>query len=343
MRIHLCLTLSIAFATIAVAQDDEAERSYPDGIAAIVEGEPITLHELELSCQLRNDYRQVPSSARRDEILLDELGELIRQRLLLRLAKEKGIEFTRDDQARLDWELGRRALDRRGIDGLKQDLAGIGVPYDYFVGRRKTNILVGKLVVSTISRDIFITPEEIRDFYAKNEDKFQRKGEVRLRQIVLYPDPRLAYRPAPEGIKDEVKAPGWDPRATLEAVRKRLLAGESFQKIAKACSMGVNFDSDEVYDSATRLEDVLAPPLGQRVKALKVGEVSGVIESSRGSFHLVLVTGRLLPGVLPLEEVQKEIMNAIKSRVWQERLDAWIAQIRNKAKVEVFLPRAGAQ
>ncbi len=140
-----------------------------------------------------------------------------------------------------------------------------------------------------------------------------------------------------------MNAPDWDPKATLETVRKRLLAGASFQKVAKECCMGANFDTEEVYSSDVRLEDVLAPPLGQRVRKLKVGEISGVIESDRGSFHLVLVTGRLLPGLLPLEEVQKEIVNEIKSKVWQERLDAWITKIRSEAHVRIFLAQPSGQ
>ena len=103
--------------------------------------------------------------------------------------------------------------------------------------------------------------------------------------------------------------------------------------------MGTNFETEEVYDSDTRLGDVLAHPLGERLQSLKVGEISAVIESDRESFHLLLVTGRLLPGPLPLEEVQKEIVNEIKGKIWQERLDAWISEIRSKAHVKIFLAR----
>jgi parvulin-like peptidyl-prolyl isomerase len=334
MRRLASLILLLALAAPGWAQG-EPTHNYPDGIAAIVEGEPITRHELELACQLRADFRQVGSGERRKAILAHELEEMIKQRVLLKKVKDEGIEFTKNDQARLQWELSRRARDRRGIDGLKEDLASIGVPYDYFVQRQKTNILVGKLLVKTISRDIFITPAEIRRFYLANPERFATKGEIRLRQIVLYPEPSQGYRSDPPGLAEELKA--WDAMATAEALRQRAQAGEDFRELAKSTSMGVHWKEDERYDTDTRLGDVLVPPLPQIVSKLEVGQLSEVIESPRGSLHLVMVLSRRPPGVLPLPEVQREIEAALKEQVWRQRLDTWITEQRSKAHVISFL------
>ncbi|RMG13877.1 MAG: hypothetical protein D6731_11235 [Planctomycetota bacterium] len=313
----------------------ESPREYPDGIAAVVEGEPITRHALELSCQLRSDYRRAQTEAQRRAILADELEQLVRQQVLLARAKQEKIEFTKNDEARLQWELERRARDARGVEGLRADLATLGVPFDYFVERQKANILVGKLLVKSISRDIFVTPTEVRRYYRAHPERFRTKGELRLRQIVLYPDPSQAYRSDPPGLAKALHA--WDARKVAEDLRRRALAGEDFRALAEQTSMGVHWDEDERYDTDTRLEDVLVPPLPRAVRQLGVGEVSEVLESPRGSLHVVKVLSRRPPGLLPLAEVQEAIEAELKEGIWRQRLDAWIAEQRRRAHVQIFL------
>jgi hypothetical protein len=265
-----------------------------------------------------------------------ELEELIKQRVLLETVKQEKIEFTADDEKRLDWELTRRVQDRRGVDGLKQDLESIGVPFSYFVARQRSNILVFKLLTKVISRDIFIPPEEIRRTYEREKaTRFMREGQVRLRQIVLYPDPSGAYRPAPEGLASELKS--WNAALCIQTLRARIVGGEPLKAVAKACSMGANFDKELIYSSEIDLDDVFPSPVGQRIAALEPGQVSPVIEAADDSLHLVLVVDRREPGPLPLEEVQEQITAFLKSAIWKSRVDDYIRGAREAAFVRKFL------
>src|SRR5262249_11088706 len=102
------------------------------------------------------------------QLLLDE------KILLLECTKDK-ITLTKDDEKRIDREVERYAEPHGGLEGLKALLAKIGVPFDYFVERRKTNLLIAKLLLKNVSRDIYVEPEKIRKYYDEHKrERFRR-------------------------------------------------------------------------------------------------------------------------------------------------------------------------
>ena len=339
LALVLCLALS---APLAWAQDperpeDQGERSYPDKVVAIVDGTPVTRYELELACLLRGDYRELtPGSTAQQRILREELEVLVEQRVLVNKARNEKIEFGERDEARLQVELKRHSQRYGGLDGLKRALEAVGVPFDYFVARQKANILVSKLLVRSIPRDLFVSPQEIRRHYQRNLSKYSRKGVTRLRQIVVYPDPEDAVRkkiPALAGLEEGA----FDAKGYAEALRARVAKGEDFAKVALEGSLGPKFDEEVVVRSTHSLDDVFIRPLGKRIESLRPGELSEVIETVRGSYWLILLIDRREPGPLPLEEVQKEIEIELKEVAWQKKLKLWIDETRKQATVRTYL------
>jgi parvulin-like peptidyl-prolyl isomerase len=353
--------LALLSACAEAKAQPEPPRHYADEIVAIVEGEPITLSELELACRLHPEYHDLAEGASRERqefrrrVLEDgaqpESGELglITQKVLLQKAKELKLELSETDQARLDQDLARVAERHRGgIDGLRAALSQIQVTYDYFVGRKRANLLITKLLMQSVSREIFVTPTEIRHQYEKNLKKYEREGQLRLRQLVLYLDQAEAPSTPPPGIKALVDAGVWDARAFAASLREKIAAGElAFEEAQRQFSMsrGRGELEERVFTPDTLRTSGLFPPVLRRVETMAVGELSEVIESSGSTYragpvaalHLVLLVDRQERGVVPLEEVQQEIELDLKEEVWSQRREAWIAQTRAAAHVQVFL------
>ena len=107
----------------------------------------------------------------------EELKDLVKTKVLVQRARDDKIKFTKQDDRRLKLEVARQSQGYGGPEGLKRALAKIGVPYSYFVSRQKANILISKLLVKNISRDIYITPREVRQHYKRNLEKYRRKGD----------------------------------------------------------------------------------------------------------------------------------------------------------------------
>ncbi|MDC3379017.1 peptidyl-prolyl cis-trans isomerase [Planctomycetota bacterium] len=336
--IPIACALLAALPTLAHAQAPEAEPSYVDGIVGVVENESITRHELEQACRLVREYRDYPpGSAQRQELLERQLDVIIEERLLLRRAAEVGVELTESDQQRIEWELEQAAAENGGTDGLRLGLEEIGVTFEYFVKRKQVNTLIRKLLLQEISRDIFPPPGEVRRYYEEHPHEFEHPGETRIRQIVVYEDLELAYR-EPPAVADWLGRGEWDARAFATAIRERVVSGEPFDAVATEASMQAADDvKEDTFMSSTPLEQVLVAPLPEAVRALRVGEISDVIDSGRGTLHIILLTERIQSGRRTFLEVQQEIEGLIKEQIWQRRLRVWIDEVKENAFTQRFL------
>ena len=121
----------------------KAPEPYTDQIVAEVEHEPITLHELELAARLTSEYRDLKQSGNTQALrqsLSKQLDLLLDERVLLLECNRDKITLTKDDEKRVEREVERYAEPHGGVEGLKALLGKIGVPFDYFVERRRTSM-----------------------------------------------------------------------------------------------------------------------------------------------------------------------------------------------------------
>jgi hypothetical protein len=318
---------------------------WQDGIVAVVEGEPITRHELELSCRLDPAYRALGPDdlAGRYGFLQRELELLVLEKLLDIKAREAKVVLTEQDERRLAWELERAAERYGGVEGLRQALLDVGVTYERYVERKRRELAGSKLVLQSVSRDINVRPEEVERYYEANRARYERRGATRLRQILVATDPDMSARfPRPPLVEAAVQVGPWNARAFIDGLRERIVSGElPFEDAQRDGSMGPTWNTEEVYATAQRITD-LVEPLPDAVARLAPGEVSPVIES-RAGFVLVLLVDRVPAGALPLVDVQEKIELELKEQVWNQRRDAWIREALEKAHVERFLqPPGGA-
>ena len=77
----------------------------------------------------------------------------------------------------------------------------------------------------------------------------------------------------------------------------------------------------------------------QQAAQLAPGAVSGVVRTPYG-FEIIKVTGRRGGGELPLAQVQERIRGVLTAARKQEREAAFVAQLRQKSKVELLDPVA---
>jgi peptidyl-prolyl cis-trans isomerase D len=166
--------------------------------------------------------------------------------------------------------------------------------------RRKVAYL--SVNVNTVRAEIELSPEELRAYYEGNPTEFTREEQVRAEHILLFVN---AERTAEQA------------RAELEAIRRRVEAGEDFQRIAQEVSE----------DEATRAQggDLgffgrgrMTPQFEEAAFSGQAGELIGPVENQLGprtGYHLVRVIARQEGGLQPFEEVE----NRIRVRLLNER------------------------
>ena len=73
--------------------------------------------------------------------------------------------------------------------------------------------------------------------------------------------------------------------------------------------------------------------------ALQAGQISDVIESRRG-FHIIQVTDKRPEGTIPFDQAKDKIRARLLARERQDKLRAYVDQLKEQARVERNLPAA---
>ena len=165
-----------------------------------------------------------------------------------------------------------------------------------------------------------LTDADVRRYYEENKDFFDRI-DVRASHIVI----RLA---AEAGGAERQST-----RAKLQALRNEIVSGKiDFAEAAKKHSQCVSAPSGGDLGYFPR-KFMVDEAFGRAAFALKVGEISDVVQSDYG-MHLIKVTDRK-PG-------QPSDYNKIKDSVREFCIEEMrlnlLAQERKQARVEVYVP-----
>lgn len=294
-----------------------------DGIAAVVNGEIITLFELEKAGRLplEERLRTAPAAEQerlRREVLAAVLDQLVLVRIQTQRARQSGIEVApveidtaianiREDN-RMSEEVLARVLQERGMttEEYRRDIAD--------------QIRNSKLVQREIRAKVTATDEEIASWFNEHRQDWYRPEKIRIRHLLI---------PLPtEASTAEVEA----ARAKCYLLLGLARGGKDFAALVRAEKPGAAADTDSVSGEIARGE--LFPALETAAFALPVGVVSEPVQSPAG-FHLVQVTEKTPAYEPKLEDVRASIEQKIAERKTRERYDAWLKQLRSEAIVEI--------
>lgn len=162
------------------------------------------------------------------------------------------------------------------------------------------------LDVETLRKDITVSDDELRKYYAENEQRFSVPEERRASHILVKVD-----KSAPEAEREKAKAKA---EKLLADVRKN---PASFAEVARK-------NSDDP-GSAERGGDLdffgrgaMVKPFEDATFALKQGEISDLVESDFG-YHIIHVTGVRGGQKKSFEEARAEILDEVTRQLAQRK------------------------
>jgi peptidyl-prolyl cis-trans isomerase SurA len=321
------MTLStLTLLTLLLAAPDAPDDRVLDRVAAVVNGDPVTLSELEERAGF--EWRRVQSlrpgeerDQARAKALRNAFDQLVSERLLEAEAKEQGVEAA-DAQVDAAVEDIKRKnhLDDEQLDRALQEQ---GLDRPTFRRQLKRDIEAFRILETKVKTRIKVTDEDVKSWYQAHPKEFAGEERVRVRHIFL---------PLPAGASpaDEAAA-----RAQGELVRDRLLGGEDFAAVARQVSRGPS--AAEGGDLGFLKRGTIQPELETAAFALKTKEISKVIKTAAG-FHILQVVERSSAGPQPFDTVKE----AIRDRLVNERVETqrvqYLADLRKGAVVDVRLP-----
>jgi peptidyl-prolyl cis-trans isomerase SurA len=296
-----------------------------DQVAAVVNGDPITLTELQERAGL--EWRRVqairPGEAHNQEqakVLQAALDQMIAERLMEAQAKELGVEASdgQIDAAIEDIKKKNRLDDEQ----LERALADQGLDRQSFRRQLRRDIEAFRILEMKVKTRVKVTDEDVKSWYQSHPKDLAENEQVHVRHIFL---------PVASGASAAEEAA---VRAQGEQVLERLRAGEDFAAVARQASKGPSAAEGGELGFVKR--GVIQPELEKAAFALEPGQVSGLVRT-RSGFHILKVEERKSAAAPPLDEVK----DAIRDRLSNERVESqraqYLAELRKEAVVEVRL------
>lgn len=317
----ICLSLG---ASALFAQNNPELLRLGNGIAAIAEGQIITVQELRRELEpviprLRAESRNAEEfSERINELSKEVLQNMIDRIIIVQAAEDKGLMIP---QSYIDQEyndvISRDFGDdrRRFLDYLKSRGE---TPRDF---RRN---IYKRVVVNVMRQEMRrsqseISPERIENFYVKNKLRFYQGESLHLRQIILSP------------MADEGLVP---LRQTANQVLRELEGGANFGDLARKYSQddmsrrGGDWGWIERRDIRKELSDVAF--------SLQPGEYSEPVELGESIFILYAEDKRE-EQIQPITQVRDIIEDVLVGEIARESQERWLQDLREDSFVRYFM------
>ncbi len=248
---------------------------FVDGVVAIVGNKVILYSEFETEKMQLSRGVALPDSQKQFCFLLERL---IIDKLMLSQAEIDSLPLE-DERVEAEIENRLRYFQRQAgsISDLEKYLGKSIGEYKAEIRPMMRNQMLAKEMERTITSNIKITPKEVGQFYEKiPQDSLPIiPAEVEVAQLLVEPP-----------ISDEAKE---FAKSQLESLRKRILKGESFEKLARAYSMDGTKNNGGILPEFGRGE--MVPQFERVAYKLKPDSISQVFETGFG-FHIVKLIKR---------------------------------------------------
>lgn len=296
-----------------------ARAEIKDRIAAVVNGEPITLSDVEerMAPELAHAPQGPAGEPQRAQILKQGLDSLIDEKLVEGEAQNLGIEVAEDEV-------------QHGVDALaaqnnmtpaqfRDALNAQGIPLETVRESIKRQQLMMRLLQYKV-KPRKVSDAEVQAAYA-NMNK-SAEEEVRARDI---------YISAPDGASPAALEAA---REKADAALRRIRAGDSFATVARDLSDGPT--AKEGGDLGYFRRGQMLPALEEPAFSLPVGQVSGLIRTTgeHGGYHLVMVEDRRKVPPKPLAEVQEQIRTQLSNESIMKEREHYMEQLRKGAHID---------
>ncbi|VTU01777.1 -type peptidyl-prolyl cis-trans isomerase : Parvulin-like peptidyl-prolyl isomerase OS=Singulisphaera acidiphila (strain ATCC BAA-1392 / DSM 18658 / VKM B-2454 / MOB10) GN=Sinac_0971 PE=4 SV=1: SurA_N_3: Rotamase [Gemmataceae bacterium] len=305
-------SLALTALVVALGYATAADAPPAEGVAATVNGQPIPLADLDAA--VAADLRNVPVTlAQQRQLRAAVLDDFIDDALVRQFLAKHGPKVDPEEvEAQVKALTARLAKENRTLAA-------------YLKERGQTEAQLRDAYQTQIQFAAYVkeqvTDEHLKAYHAAHRDHFD-KVEVRLSHVMLR---------APKGAPAAARAA---VREKLQVVRADVAAGRlDFADAAKRFSQCPSAKAGGDLGFVPRRGLPEDEPIAKAAFALKVGELSGVVESDYG-FHLLLVTDRKPGTPSVLEKCAFEVLEAYTDDF---RLDL-VKKLRKEAQIKVTLP-----
>ena len=298
----------------------------PNSPAVIVNGSAITEGQVleKIKPQLDRAAAQVPPSYLPQieaQLKQQALQGMIIEKLLDEKVKEANIVVTEADALEHLTKMGAQQQPPLSIDEIKALIEAQGQSFDTAKNQIQKGLGYQKLMESKWAGKADVNEAEAKKYYDENPKEFEVPEQVQASHILIKPDPNVAD---PNQAKAEAKA-------KAEELLKKVKEGADFATLAKensACPSAPKGGDLGFFNKGK-----MVPAFDEAVFALKVGQVSEVVETQFG-YHIIKVTDRKEASTIPFEEAKDNLIKMLTQKKQSEYAKEYIDSLKANAKIE---------
>ncbi len=303
----LSLTLTMTILLSFALRESADAAVVVDRVVAVVNGEIITLSDLQREEMTRKEPKQ-------DERLL--LEDMIDRKLQMAMAKRAGLDVTEKevDDAIAD-------IRKRNNFDAKQFEAAIakeGLTMDQYRKELLEQMTLSRTFNKFVRSGVAVDEAEVKAYYDRNINLYTEPEEIRVRQI-FFRLPEKATAEQRREVRDQAAA-------ALERAKK----GEDFVQLVKELSQGETAPIGGDLGFIQRGQAI--PEIAEATRGLKPGDIAGPVEAA-GGFNVFKLEEVRSP-VRPFAKVKDEITKMLYEQKVENTYRTWLQSLRGDANIE---------
>jgi len=211
-------------------------------------------------------------------------------------------------------------------EAFQRQIAAMGMTSDSFTSQFIERAVVEEVVNREVRDKVVVPPARVRKYYDDNPSRFEQPENVRAAHILLTTRDLTTNQDLPA---DKQKA----QRTLIEALLKRIRAGEDFGKLAKEFSQDPGSKArggEYVFKRGQMALEFETAAFG-----LRPGQVSDVVTTKYG-YHLIKTLEHIPAKRIEFEKVQTRIREALQQEEADKQMPAYLVQIKKAAAVEIL-------
>ncbi|MFO7801846.1 MAG: SurA N-terminal domain-containing protein [Desulfovermiculus sp.] len=281
-------------------------------IVAVVNGEIITLHELQTEIQggvpgmdSEGPENQKQAQAKRRRVL----EAMINDTLLKQQAERFEIQVS---DAEIDNQI-QQIQDENDLsqDEFEQAVREQGMDMDQYRQALREEIKKNRVLSNMVRQKVVVAEDEMRAYYQEHKEDYKQPKQVHL-GIIVHPS-----------------------KSRLEKVRQSIVSEETrFAEAADSVSQGPG--ADQGGDLGRYAWKDLKPKWREILKSLEPGELSPVF-TLQGNYALLYLKQFTDKKVQPFEAVKDKIRQQLYAQKLEERYKEFMQGLRDKAVVNIRL------
>jgi peptidyl-prolyl cis-trans isomerase SurA len=303
---------------------------YVDRVVAVVNDDVILQTELEKAGGEYFERIRMKAPAGEVESAIEKArGEVLSSLIDNMIVKQKAAELGLTvEEAEIDNAIAQILSDNNAtLEEFRKELDKVNVSMQDYRDNLRNQILQSRLVGQQVRSRIVIVEEDIKEYYEK--EYTQEKGESGY--YILQIGFNWKNLVTLDGVSQE------EAREKAEAIRARVLAGESFGELARSYS---DFPSATDGGNLGLIKrDEMAAYMRDAILSMHPGDISPIIETGSTFQFFKLLSSREGDLVVkaPYESVKVEIRDILYRQEMEEKYKAWVENLREQAYIKILL------